>query len=79
MAAQAWEPGPWMGCWGDDAPYHHPVFVLTHHTHDRVEMEGGTTFHCGSHVDELLTSLVPVFLGSGTRLFENLGADPRRP
>jgi dihydrofolate reductase len=31
------------------------------------------------HLDELLLSLVPVFLGSGTRLFDNLGADVRRP
>jgi dihydrofolate reductase len=42
-------PGPWSeewkGWWGDDPPYHHPVFVLTHHQREPVEMEGGTTFH----------------------------------
>jgi dihydrofolate reductase len=42
-------PGPWSeewkGWWGDDPPYHHPVFVLTHHEREPVEMEGGTTFH----------------------------------
>ncbi len=35
----------WRGWWGDEPPYHAPVFVLTHHPHDPVEMEGGTTFH----------------------------------
>ena len=35
----------WRGWWGDEPPFHHPVFVLTHHPHDPIEMEGGTTFH----------------------------------
>lgn len=35
----------WRGWWGDEPPYHAPVFVLTHHAHDPIEMEGGTTFH----------------------------------
>ena len=35
----------WRGWWGDEPPYHAPVFVLTHHAHDPVEMQGGTTFH----------------------------------
>jgi dihydrofolate reductase len=35
----------WKGWWGDNPPYHHPVFVLTHHPHPPIEMEGGTTFH----------------------------------
>jgi dihydrofolate reductase len=39
-----WE-GDWRGWWGDDPPYHAPVFVLTHHAREPVEMEGGTTFH----------------------------------
>ena len=42
-------PGPWQGdwrgWWGDDPPYHVPVFVLTHHPREPVEMLGGTTFH----------------------------------
>jgi dihydrofolate reductase len=37
--------GAWRGWWGEDPPYHHPVFVLTHHPHDPIEMDGGTTFH----------------------------------
>jgi dihydrofolate reductase len=39
-----WE-GDWRGWWGDEPPYHAPVFVLTHHPREPVEMEGGTTFH----------------------------------
>ena len=35
----------WKGWWGDNPPYHVPVFVLTHHKHESIEMEGGTTFH----------------------------------
>ncbi len=35
----------WKGWWGDDPPYHAPVFVLTHHERDPLEMQGGTTFH----------------------------------
>lgn len=35
----------WRGWWGAEPPYHAPVFVLTHHAHDPIEMEGGTTFH----------------------------------
>jgi dihydrofolate reductase len=40
-----WADGSWKGWWGDDPPFHHPVFVLTHHPREPVEMEGGTTFH----------------------------------
>ena len=42
--------GPWesdprsMGWWGDEPPFHTPVFVLTHHAREPEEMEGGTTF-----------------------------------
>lgn len=35
----------WRGWWGDDPPYHAPVFVLTHHAHKPIDMQGGTTFH----------------------------------
>jgi dihydrofolate reductase len=35
----------WRGWWGEEPPYHAPVFVLTHHPHDPIEMKGGTTFH----------------------------------
>jgi dihydrofolate reductase len=36
---------PWNGWWGDDPPYHAPVFVLTHHARDPQPMDGGTTYH----------------------------------
>jgi dihydrofolate reductase len=35
----------WRGWWGDDPPYHAPVFVLTHYPRESIEMQGGTTFH----------------------------------
>ncbi|MFY1687058.1 dihydrofolate reductase family protein [Plantactinospora sp. WMMB782] len=35
----------WKGWWGDNPPYHAPVFVLTHYPRDPQPMEGGTTFH----------------------------------
>lgn len=35
----------WTGWWGAEPPYHAPVFVLTHHRHDPIQMDGGTTFH----------------------------------
>ncbi len=38
------EDPPWNGWWGDDPPYHVPVFVLTHHPRAPLEMKGGTTF-----------------------------------
>ncbi|MFI2752898.1 dihydrofolate reductase family protein [Cellulomonas sp. P22] len=40
----AWPDETWTGWWGVDPPYHHPVFVLTHHARPPVTMEGGTTF-----------------------------------
>jgi dihydrofolate reductase len=40
-----WKDEQWTGWWGDDPPYHHPVFVLTHHPHASIAMKGGTTFH----------------------------------
>src|SRR5262245_50169560 len=103
-----WGDDPWRGFWGDDPPYHHPVFVLTRHARGPLEMDGGTTFHfvtegiapalgqaraaAGSKdvsigggasavqqylaaglLDELVVSVVPILLGGGARLFENLG------
>ena len=106
--------GPWEkdpnadGWWGDNPPFHVPVFILTHHERPRVEKKGGTSFTfvtdgiesalkqakaaAGSKdvgigggantiqqflraglVDELTIHLVPVLLGGGTRLLENLG------
>jgi dihydrofolate reductase len=97
----------WHGWWGEDPPYHAPVFVLTHHERDDLPMEGGTTFHfvtdgieaaldrareaagdgevgimggatttrqylAAGLIDELRLHMVPVVLGSGERLLEDL-------
>ncbi len=107
--------GPWdddtnaNGWWGEDPPFHHPVFVLTHHAREPVTMQGGTTFTfvtdgiqaaleqarvaaggkdvtigggadvvqqylAAGLLDELEIHLVPVLLGDGVRLLDNLGA-----
>jgi dihydrofolate reductase len=39
------EDPPWNGWWGENPPFHMPVFILTHHEREPVEMEGGTTYH----------------------------------
>ena len=105
-----WGEDPWQGWWGDEPPFHHPVFVLTHHEREPLELEGGTSFTfvtggiesaleqakaaagdkdvaigggaeaiqqylAASLVDEMLLNVVPILLGSGTRLFEGLDPD----
>src|SRR6516225_5652528 len=40
-----WPDESWRGWWGEDPPYHHPVFVLTHHEREPLAMDGGTTFY----------------------------------
>jgi dihydrofolate reductase len=108
-----WGDETWDGWWGDEPPYHHPVFVLTHHPRPPLEMLGGTTFHFvdggieealerafwvadgadvrigggaatirqylrAGLVDELHLAIVPILLGGGERLFDDLGdATPR--
>jgi dihydrofolate reductase len=104
-----WDPkNPWNGWWDDNPPFHHPVFVLTHHKRDPLVLEGGTTFTfvttgiesaleqarraargkdvalaggasaarqylAAGLVDEMEISVVPTLLGSGERLFEDIG------
>ena len=103
-----WGDDEWRGWWGDEPPYHTPVFVLTHHAREPLEMAGGTSFHfvtdgiesaleraleaAGDRdvsigggaetirqylraglVDEFEVHVAPVLLGSGERLFEDLG------
>ena len=41
----SWPDDSWRGWWGDNPPYHTPVFVLTHHRRAPIQMEGGTSFH----------------------------------
>lgn len=40
-----WKDDSWKGWWGENPPFHFPVFVLTHHARSPLTMEGGTTFH----------------------------------
>ncbi len=40
-----WPDDNWKGWWGDNPPYHVPVFVLSHHARASIPMAGGTTFH----------------------------------
>jgi dihydrofolate reductase len=40
-----WPDQKWQGWWGENPPFHHPVFVLTHHARQLINMEGGTSFH----------------------------------
>ena len=40
-----WPDDQWKGWWGEDPPYHTPVFVLTHYPRESIQMEGGTVFH----------------------------------
>jgi len=40
-----WPDDTWKGWWGDNPPYHVPVFVLTHHAREPITMAGGTVFH----------------------------------
>jgi dihydrofolate reductase len=101
----------WKGWWGDDPPFHTPVYVLTHHPREPLPMEGGTTFHfvtegieaaleqakaaagdqavniaggataiqqylAAGLLEELYLHIVPIVLGGGARLLENVG-DPK--
>jgi len=40
-----WPDHDWKGWWGDNPPFHTPVYVLTHYPRPSIEMQGGTTFH----------------------------------
>jgi dihydrofolate reductase len=103
-----WGDDPWDGWWGDEPPFHRPVFVLTHHPREPLTKEGGTTFTfvtdgiesaleqateaaagkdvalsggasvaqqylAAGLIDEIQIHVVPVLLGDGARLFDNLG------
>jgi dihydrofolate reductase len=104
----------WTGWWGEDPPYHTPVFVLTHHPREPLAMQGGTSFNfvtdgiesaleqaraaAGDKVvsiaggastvqqylaagilDELYLHIVPVILGAGERLLEDIGNPTLQP
>ena len=50
-----WPDESWRGWWGEDPPYHHPVFVLTQYPREPLVMEGGTTFHFVGDIGTALT------------------------
>jgi dihydrofolate reductase len=64
-----WSDGEWRGWWGDEPPYHHQVFVLTHHSREPLEMAGGTTFHFVTDgLDAALARAVDAADGADVRL-----------
>jgi dihydrofolate reductase len=102
-----WGEEPWDGWWGEHPPFHHAVFVLTHHARQTLVKDGGTSFAfvtdgiesalaqarvaAGEQdvavaggasvarqylkaglIDELVLHVVPIFLGSGERLFDDV-------
>jgi dihydrofolate reductase len=104
-----WGDDPWMGWWGEDPPFHQPVFVVTHHEREPLTL-GDTTFNfvtdgiesalarareaasgkdvligggasiinqylAAGIVDELEIHVVPMLLGGGARLLEDVGED----
>ncbi len=103
-----WGKDPWNGWWGNNPPFHTPVFVLTHHAREPLAMQGGTTFTfvtdgiesaleqarkaaggkdvalggganvaqqylAAGLIDEMEIHVVPLLLGGGARLFDDLG------
>lgn len=102
-----WGDNPWKGWWGDNPPFHTPVFVLTRHPREPLVTDGGTIFFfvtdgiesalkqaseaargkdvalggganvaqqylAAGLIDEMEIHLVPILLGAGERLFDNL-------
>jgi dihydrofolate reductase len=60
-----WPDESWKGWWGDEPPYHVPVFVLTHHARAPIAMKGGTTFHFVT--DGIESALAQAKAAAGTR------------
>jgi dihydrofolate reductase len=60
-----WDDYSWTGWWGEDPPYHHEVFVLTHHPRPSVPMRGGTVFHFVT--DGIEAALARAFDAAGGR------------
>jgi len=64
-----WPDLDWRGWWGDNPPYHVPVFVLTHHARPSIAMDGGTTFHfVTGGIREALDRAVDVANGKDVRV-----------
>lgn len=64
-----WPDESWKGWWGDNPPYHVPVFILTHHARQPFTMTGGTTFHfVTSGIHEALKLAIEAAKGKDIRL-----------
>ncbi|MDQ1477922.1 MAG: hypothetical protein QOE62_3151 [Actinomycetota bacterium] len=64
-----WGDSDWKGWWGDNPPYHHEVFVLTHHARPSLTMAGGTTFHfVDDPIDTVLERAFDAAHGEDVRL-----------
>ncbi|MDP9065433.1 MAG: dihydrofolate reductase family protein [Pseudomonadota bacterium] len=64
-----WANSEWRGWWGDEPPYHTPVFVLTHHPREPLEMEGATTFYfVGDGIESALTKAREAAKGKDIRI-----------
>jgi len=69
-----WPDEEWKGWWGDNPPYHTPVFVLTHHPRTDLSMEGGTTFHfVADDIGVVLTRAFDAAKGKDVRLGGGVG------
>jgi dihydrofolate reductase len=65
----SWPDDTWKGWWGDDPPYHTPVFVLTNHPRTSITMAGGTTFHFVTDgIHAALTRAIQAANGQDVRL-----------
>ena len=60
-----WPDESWKGWWGEDPPYHTPVFVLTHHAREPIQMKGGTVFRFVT--DGILSALRQAKVAAGDR------------
>jgi dihydrofolate reductase len=64
-----WEDESWRGWWGENPPFHHPVFVLTHHLRPSITADGGTTFHfVGDGIEAALERALVAADGSDVRI-----------
>jgi len=64
-----WENDDWKGWWGEDPPFHGPVFVLTHHARDPIEMKGGSIFHFATNgIEAALEDAKKVASGKDIRI-----------
>jgi dihydrofolate reductase len=64
-----WPDDTWKGWWGEDPPYHTPVFVLSHHPRSSLTMKGGTTFHFVTEsIQSALSRAVDASRGKDIRL-----------